>query len=100
MAVGFSLWLTAHVQLGSSFAATAVARELVTHGLYSKIRNPIYLFGAIATIGLFLFLGRPWLLLLFVVLIPVQVVRMHNEARVLEAKFGNEYRNYRKGTWF
>ena len=41
----------------------------------------------------------PWLLLLLV-LIPIQIVRAHQEARVLEDKFGDEYRKYRQGTWF
>jgi len=100
MGIGFPLWLVAHVQLGASFAARAEARSLVTHGLYSKIRNPIYLFGAIAIVGVLLFLGRPYLLLTFVVIIPVQLVRMKMEAKVLEAKFGDEYRDYRRGTWF
>jgi protein-S-isoprenylcysteine O-methyltransferase Ste14 len=97
---GFSLWLVAHVQLGSSFTARAEARSLVTRGLYSKIRNPIYLFGSIAIAGVSLFLGRPYLLLIFVGLIPLQVFRMRNETKVLEAKFGDEYRSYRHGTWF
>jgi protein-S-isoprenylcysteine O-methyltransferase Ste14 len=97
---GFSLWLVAHVQLGNSFTARAEARTLVTHGLYSKIRNPIYLFGAIAIIGVLLFLGRPSFLLMFVVLVPLQLFRMRNETKVLEAKFGDEYRNYRRATWF
>ena len=30
----------ARFQLGKSFAVTPQAKELVTHGLYSKIRNP------------------------------------------------------------
>jgi protein-S-isoprenylcysteine O-methyltransferase Ste14 len=100
MVAGFPLWLLAHVQLGASFTARAEARSLVTQGLYSKICNPIYLFGAIAIVGTLLFLGRPQLLLIFVVMIPVQLVRMRNEARVLENKFGDEYRNYRRRTWF
>jgi protein-S-isoprenylcysteine O-methyltransferase Ste14 len=100
MVAGFSLWLVAHVQLGSSFAARAEARNLVTHGLYSKIRNPIYLFGSIGIAGVFLFLGRPYLLVIFMVLIPLQLFRMRNETKVLEAKFGDEYRSYRQGTWF
>jgi protein-S-isoprenylcysteine O-methyltransferase Ste14 len=87
-------------QLGTSFTAKAEARNLVTHGLYSKIRNPIYLFGSIAIIGIFLFLGRPYLLLIFVVLIPLQLFRMRKETKVLEEKFGDEYRNYRRATWF
>ncbi len=100
MAVGFPLWLTAHIQLGSSFAVSAQARALVTRGLYSRIRSPIYVFGSIGIAGAFLLLGRPHLLLAFVVLIPLQIARARNEARVLEEKFGEEYRNYRRGTWF
>jgi protein-S-isoprenylcysteine O-methyltransferase Ste14 len=99
MVAGFSLWLVAHVQLGSSFTARAEARNLVTHGLYSKIRNPIYLFGLIGIAGMLVFLGRPYLLLIFAVLIPLQLFRLRNERQVLEAKFGDEYRSYRRGTW-
>jgi protein-S-isoprenylcysteine O-methyltransferase Ste14 len=99
MAIGFPLWLTAHVQLGSAFAVAAEARTLVTHGLYSRIRSPIYIFGSIGIAGAFLMLGRPYLLLLFAILIPLQVVRTRKEARVLEEKFGQEYLNYRRSTW-
>ncbi len=100
MAVGFPLWLTAHIQLGSSFAVSAQARALVTRGLYAKIRSPIYVFGSIGIAGAFLFLGRPFLLLAFVALIPLLIVRTRTEARALEEKFGQEYRDYCKGTWF
>jgi protein-S-isoprenylcysteine O-methyltransferase Ste14 len=100
MLTGFPLWLLAHVQLGTSFTAKAEARSLVTHGLYGKIRNPIYLFGSMAIIGILLFLGRSYLLVIFVVLIPVQLFRMAKETKVLEEKFGDEYRNYRRATWF
>jgi protein-S-isoprenylcysteine O-methyltransferase Ste14 len=100
MATGFPFWLVAHAQLGNSFTARAEARTLVTHGLYSKIRNPIYLFGAIGIAGILLFLGRPYLLLIFLVLVPLQMFRMRNERKVLEAKFGEEYGSYRRGTWF
>jgi protein-S-isoprenylcysteine O-methyltransferase Ste14 len=34
------------------------------------------------------------------VLIPVQIIRARREAAVLEAKFGDAYREYRKRTWF
>lgn len=39
-----------------------------------------------------------WILLAVVVVI--QVVRAQREARVLEAKFGEDYRAYRSRTWF
>jgi protein-S-isoprenylcysteine O-methyltransferase Ste14 len=35
-----------------------------------------------------------------VIIIPLQIFRARREAAVLEAKFGDEYREYRKRTWF
>ncbi|MGC9969229.1 MAG: isoprenylcysteine carboxylmethyltransferase family protein [Bryobacteraceae bacterium] len=95
-----SLWLLARIQLGRSFAVRAQARELVTHGLYSKIRNPIYFFGSLFIAGLILVIGKPIWLLILVVLVPVQAIRARKEARVLEEKFGDAYREYRSRTWF
>src|SRR5580658_300753 len=100
MVPAFILFSVAHVQLGSSFSVTAQARNLVTTGLYSRIRNPIYLFGGLQIVGMFLFLEQPRYLPIFLVLIPMQLVRMRQEAKVLEAKFGEVYRQYRKSTWF
>jgi protein-S-isoprenylcysteine O-methyltransferase Ste14 len=100
MVPSFILFSIAHVQLGSSFSVSAQARNLVTTGLYSRIRNPIYLFGGLLIVGVFLCLERPLYMLIFVVLIPLQLVRMRQEEKVLEAKFGEVYRLYRKGTWF
>jgi protein-S-isoprenylcysteine O-methyltransferase Ste14 len=78
----------------------AKATELVTTGLYSRIRNPIYVFGALFILGIFIWIGRPILLLIFVVLIPLQIYRSRKESAVLEAKFGAEYREYKRKTWF
>jgi protein-S-isoprenylcysteine O-methyltransferase Ste14 len=48
-----------------------------------------------------LFLTLPWwVLLLMILAIFMQVWRAKNEARVLEAKFGDAYREYRRKTWF
>ena len=98
--IGFVLWSIARFQLGSSFAVTAQARHLVTQGLYSKFRNPIYLFGSFVIAGGILFAQRPVFLLIFLVLIPLQVWRAGKESNVLEEKFGDEYRRYRAQTWF
>jgi len=98
--VGFVLWTIARFQLGASFAVKAEARQLVTQGLYSKIRNPIYVFGSMVIAGGILAFGRPVWLLVFVLLIPLQLWRAKKESAVLEAAFGDEYRRYRAGTWF
>lgn len=100
LAIGFPLWTVARFQLGASFAVTAQARQLVTHGIYSKIRSPIYVFGSCVIAGVFLLIGHPKYLLIFVVVIPMQIWRARKEADVLEAKFGDEYRTYRASTWF
>jgi len=100
LVVGFVLWTTARFQLGKSLAVTAQARQLVTRGLYSKFRNPIYVFGSCVIVGLILLLWRPLGLLVFVILVPLQIWQSRNEAGVLEAKFGEEYRAYRAQTWF
>jgi protein-S-isoprenylcysteine O-methyltransferase Ste14 len=100
MIPAYCLWALARLQLGSSFAIRAQAKHLVTRGLYAKIQNPVYLFGLIFIAGAIVFLGRPIWFLLVLVLIPVQYMRIRNERRALEAKFGDEYREYCKRTWF
>jgi protein-S-isoprenylcysteine O-methyltransferase Ste14 len=90
----------ARIQLGSSFSVSPQAKQLVTHGIYSRIRNPIYLFAMSVLAGLFLFLERTYLLLLLVPLLILQVTRARAEARILEEHFGDDYRRYRAATWF
>jgi protein-S-isoprenylcysteine O-methyltransferase Ste14 len=97
---GFILWTVARFQLGASFAVKAEARQLVTRGLYSKIRNPIYLFGSMVMAGGILVFGKPVWLLIFLLVIPLQIWRTGKESAVLESAFGEEYRKYRAGTWF
>jgi len=52
------------------------------------------------TLGLVLVLQLPNLLIALVVLIPIQILRARQEAKVLEKKFGDEYREYKRKTWF
>jgi protein-S-isoprenylcysteine O-methyltransferase Ste14 len=100
LTIGFVLWTIARFQLGKSLAVTAQARKLVTNGLYSKVRNPIYVFGSCTIAGLLLTIGRPIGLLVFAALIPLQIWRTRKESSVLESAFGDEYRKYRASTWF
>jgi protein-S-isoprenylcysteine O-methyltransferase Ste14 len=99
-AVGVALLVTARLQLGGAFSVKAKASKLVTTGLYSKIRNPIYVFGAVAMVGVAIVLENWMLLLLVGVLIPIQGYRARKEEAVLAEAFGEQYARYKAGTWF
>lgn len=96
----FILFCIARVQLGRSFSVEAKATELVTTGLYSKIRNPIYFFGALMIAGVIIWSGKFVFFLVYLFLLPLQVVRARKESRILEANFGAAYVEYKKKTWF
>jgi protein-S-isoprenylcysteine O-methyltransferase Ste14 len=100
--IGMSLplFVLARWQLGKSFSIQAKATTLVTTGLYSRIRNPIYLFGGLLVAGVSLFLS-PWgPLVVALLIVPLQIYRSRNEERVLARAFGEEYERYKSKTWF
>jgi protein-S-isoprenylcysteine O-methyltransferase Ste14 len=92
--------VVARLQLGRAFSIEAKASTLVTTGIYSRIRNPIYVFGSVMILGIIVYSGQPWFLLVFAALIPLQVYRSRKESKVLEEKFGAAYVEYKRKTWF
>jgi protein-S-isoprenylcysteine O-methyltransferase Ste14 len=96
----FVLWMLARHQLGESFAVRAEAKQLVTHGIYSKIRNPIYIFGGLAFLGEFVALAWYVGIVVLVIINLFQFFRAKREEQVLTAAFGDEYRAYKAKTWF
>jgi protein-S-isoprenylcysteine O-methyltransferase Ste14 len=97
---GYALFVTARLQLGESFSVTPQARKLVTRGIYSRIRNPIYVFVGVMWLGLIVALTLYWLLVPLLILLVIQVLRSRKEAIVLQERFGQAYLDYRRGTWF
>ena len=98
--IGLAGVIVSRYTLGRSFSIAPKATALVTNGIYSRIRNPIYVSGMFFIGGAILMMGQPVGLVIFLVLIPLQIIRARREAAVLEARFGDEYREYRKRTWF
>lgn len=98
--LGYVLLIAARIQLGSSFSLTPQARKLVTTGIYSRIRNPIYVFSALFLAGLAIAIGHPVLLIVLIALVPVQVARARREEKVLSQAFGEQYERYKAKTWF
>ena len=99
-APAFLLFVAARIELGRAFSVQAKATTLVTTGVYSRIRNPIYIFGALAFLGEFLALG--WYIgsAIFVLMNLTQYFRIRREEKVLSEAFGDEYRTYKASTWF
>jgi protein-S-isoprenylcysteine O-methyltransferase Ste14 len=96
---GCALVLTARVQLGKSFSVRPKAEELVTKGLYARIRNPMYVFLDLTVFGLILALQWYWLFVVLAALVVLQARQARREAKVLQERFGQAYVDYRKRTW-
>ena len=94
------LWFVARLQLGEAFSVTAQARQLVTGGLYSKIRHPIYVFGTLAFLFVVLALQGWPAFIIWAIVILIQVARVRREERILAETFRAEYTAYRSRTWF
>jgi protein-S-isoprenylcysteine O-methyltransferase Ste14 len=73
------------------------ARRLVTAGIYSRIRHPLYFAEALATLGVLLQYRSVGAALLVAAQFAVQLWRMHEEEKVLAAQFP-EYAIYRQRT--
>jgi len=97
---GYVLFVIARLQLGTSFSVSPQAKGLVTHGLYSRMRNPIYVFVVVMWIGLIVALHLYWLFIPVLGMLLMQVIRSRREAKVLAERFGQAYLDYRQKTWF
>ena len=98
-AISVALVVLSRIQLGKSFSLAPRAGELVTHGIYSRVRHPMYLFLDIAICGAALALHSWYVLLILVVLVPLQIRNARSESALLQAAFGERYENYRRSTW-
>jgi protein-S-isoprenylcysteine O-methyltransferase Ste14 len=98
--IGLAGVIIARYTLGKSFSVKAKATAMVTTGIYSRIRNPIYVSGIVLFIGLAFMLWKILMVGIAALAVAVQIVRARREAKVLEEKFGDEYREYRARTWF
>src|SRR5882672_5225132 len=92
--VGLAGVIRARYMLGRSVSLTPKATALVTEGIYSRIRNPIYVSSIPFIAGVFLMVRKPYPWIVLLIVIPMQIIRARREARVLEATFGDAYREY------
>jgi len=96
-AFGIALNIIARLTLGRFYSETVRIRpehQLVMHGLYRFVRHPIYLGVLLFAVGAPLILGSLLGLIVMVALVPMLIIRIRLEERILAARFGNEYTKY------
>lgn len=85
-----------------SFSIVPEARALVTRGPFCWIRHPIYLGQFLAQAGIWVFFAAAhggWVAY-YAVFVVLQCTRIGWEEQVLEAAFGEEYRTFRRRSWW
>lgn len=102
MAGAIMLFATSSDALGRNWSIVARTRsdhELIRSGPYARVRHPIYLGLLLFLLGFAIALGH-WLQL--VIALPLYLagtrIRIEIEDRLLERKFGDVFRDYRKST--
>ncbi len=99
--VGLIGWLLARITLDRHFSIQPRASGLVKTGIYSIMRNPIYVFSICYGIGIaFILEISLWAMTLSVTfIISIQYYRAHIEASLLRKKYGQEYEEYACSTY-
>lgn len=95
--VGLAALTVARIQFEKQFTQQP---GLVTRGVYSRVRHPVYLFSFVAFAGLLLYLNEMWGIL---GLLPIQLIQFHRarrEEEELAMLYGEQYRRYWQQTWF
>jgi len=83
--------------LGQPTDPGLATRKLVTTGIFSVSRNPLYLGAGLIFAGVALGFGNPWLVIFLIpALAGCRWWLIQAEENYLAGKFGQEYANYRR----
>src|SRR4030095_6561048 len=96
--IGLWLFYRSHADLGTNWSITLEVREqhrLITHGLYRRIRHPMYFAMMVYALGQALvipnWVAGPSNLVAFTILFAL---RVHAEEQMMSDMFGDEYTTY------
>ncbi|OGI15338.1 hypothetical protein A3K63_05470 [Candidatus Micrarchaeota archaeon RBG_16_49_10] len=98
--LGFAVWFMGNNRIGESFSFKPMAKKLVTEGIYSKIRHPMYTGASIMLLGISIFLASIPLCLVALLAVMIFAYRARLEEKALRKKFRDKYLRYRRKTWF
>ncbi|MDI3549160.1 MAG: hypothetical protein PWQ15_262 [Methanobacterium sp.] len=101
MLIGMGFNLMVRKELGKNWvplSKTTVNQELVTDGIYSRVRHPFYLSILILFTGVAVISWNWYGLIFLIALLGGLIIRIKKEETNLIIKFGDEYREYMKKT--
>jgi protein-S-isoprenylcysteine O-methyltransferase Ste14 len=84
-------------RIGTNTRPSLPTLALGTTGMFTWTRNPMYVGGSLALLGIAIGFALDWVILLLVASLPlIHYGIILREERYLERKFGDEYRRYKK----
>jgi protein-S-isoprenylcysteine O-methyltransferase Ste14 len=98
---GFVLIFVGHFTLWRFYSSLLVIKtdhKLITHGVYRFVRHPIYLGTIMACIGFPVYTTSLLGAVIMSLMIPVFLIRIRMEEKLLIDEFGDAYRNYKETT--
>tara|TARA_Y100000310_G_C20626110_1_gene785993 strand:+ start:1222 stop:1635 length:414 start_codon:yes stop_codon:yes gene_type:complete len=98
--LGLIIWWAGRLTLGDAATWLPIAKKIVTRGIYSKIRHPIYIGQALCAAGWIFIIESLAVRVICVAIILITIVRAILEERVLTKRFGKQYLEYKKRTLF
>lgn len=99
MFIGMGVNLLVRRDLGKNWvplSKTTEGQELITSGIYSRVRHPFYTSILILFLGVAVIAWNLYSLLFFVLFIIALLVRIRKEEEQLIIKFGEEYKGYKE----
>ena len=97
--IGLFIAITARNNLAKNWSGNVEIKkdhELITTGLYSVVRNPIYTGILSMCVGTFLFAGNVSSLIFLLIMTFFMLYKTKEEEKLLEKHFGEKYLSYKK----
>ena len=99
--IGYAFIIAAHITLWRLYSSTLVIKEdhkLITYGIYRFTRHPIYLGVITVCIGFAVYASSLYGFLIMSANIPVFLIRIRLEEKLLTEEFQDAYQKYKKTT--
>ena len=99
--LGVTIYLNARHTLGKFFSEklrVLESHELVTSGIYARVRHPIYIAGMLLLPGFTLMLNSLLGFFIMLLYVPLMLIRIPFEEEMLKNAFGQKYIEYMKHT--